>query len=324
VGKQPLLSIITTSYTMERLEDIFELVDSVKAQSYPNIETIFVAERSKELCERVRAYTQEKAIPNMVVVFNDGESGLSVARNLGIKHARGDIVAFVDDDVVLFPDWAEEMVKAHENGSVVIGVTGPAFPLWEDESLQWLPEEFYWLVSCIGWTGWTETCIVRGTFGANMAFKREAFHDGCLFSPNAGYAQAHHYQPVSDDLEFSLRVRRRTGRPIIFSPSPRVWHRVYKNRLGWRYITAKSQEVGRCRRILRKYYADEFGSLEQEQRVLKGTLRLLVGIPKEFFTKPRLAWKKLSLIFVVLISITVGYLVPAPLYSPIKQKGGVN
>lgn len=320
---RPLLSIVITSYTTERLEDIFELLDSIKTQTYPNLETIFIAERSRELHEEVKTYAEEKAIPNMMVVFNSGEPGVSVARNLGIKEARGDIVAFVDDDVVLFPDWTEGMVKAHEDDSI-IGVTGPAFPLWEDESPQWLPEQFYWLISCTGWTGWSETRTVRGAFGSNMAFKREAFDDGCLFSVKAGYARSSHLQPVSDDIEFSLRVRKRTGRPIIFTPNARVWHKASKNRLSLGFAAARAYHIGHTRRIFKRYYANELGPFEQEHQVLKGVFRLLLSIPKEFLTKPRLAWKKLSLIIVVLISIAVGYLVPAPFYSPIEQKGGAN
>ena len=319
MGNKPLVSIVVTSYTIERLKDIFDLMDSIKSQTYPNIETIFVAERSQELFQDIKAYASEKAIPNVKVVFNNGESGLSVARNLGVKNSRGDIIGFTDDDAVLFPDWAESIVNALENKEA-IGVTGFAFPLWENDSLKWLPEEFYWLVSCTAWTGWKEARPVRGAFGANMAFRREAFADDCLFSPNAGYARSHSYQPVSDDLEFSLRMKKKIGKEIIFSPGPRVRHRVYMGRLTWRYITAKSQEVGRCRRILRKYYGNELGSVEQEQQVLKGILKLLLRMPKECVTKPKLAGKKLYLIFTVLSSVAVGFLLPTPLYSPMKQK----
>lgn len=323
MAEQPLLSIVITSYTLGRLKDIFELIDSIKAQSYPNIETIFIAERSMELHEKVKVYGEQRGMPNMKPIFNHGKPGLSAARNLGIKEAKGDIVAFVDDDVILFPDWAEEMVKTYEDDSV-IGVTGSAFPLWQDESMNWLPEEFYWIISCTAWTGWTETRIVRGAFGANMAFKREAFNDGCLFSPNAGYTRGSHHQPVSDDLEFSLKVRRRTGRSIIFSPGARVWHRVGKQRLSLGFVVARAHQIGCTRRIVRKYYADEFGPHEQEHQVLQGTFRLLLGIPKGFLAGPGVAWKKLSLIFVVFISMAIGYLVPLPRYSAVKQKGGVD
>ena len=132
--EKPSLSLVVTAYTVERLKDIFELIDSIKAQSYPDIETVFVAERSDALFDSVRDYMNEKAIPKARVVFNRGERGLSAARNLGIREASGDIIAFVDDDVVLFPNWAEEMVKTYDDDSV-IGVTGPAFPLWEQESM---------------------------------------------------------------------------------------------------------------------------------------------------------------------------------------------
>ena len=115
----PLLSVVVTSYTTDRLADIYELLDSVAGQDYVNMETVFVAERSLELMERVREYADYRAIPNVQVVFNDGAPGLSAARNVGIGQAKGDIIAFVDDDVVLFPDWAQEMVKAYVDESVI-------------------------------------------------------------------------------------------------------------------------------------------------------------------------------------------------------------
>ena len=323
MGQNPLLSLVITSYTTERLGDIYELLESVKNQIYKNMEVIFVTERSQSLFEKVKAYAEEKAMPNMTVVFNDGEPGLSVARNMGIQHAKGDIIAFVDDDVVLFPDWAEEMVKAHENESA-IGVTGPAFPLWEDESLKWLPEEFYWLVSCTAWTGWEERRVIRGAFGANMAFKREAFADGCLFSPNAGFTRGHHDSPISEDIEFSLRLRKKNGRPIMFDPGPRVWHRVVTGRLSLGFVVQRAHHIGCTRRIIRRHYADEFGSFDQERQVLKGVFQLLLGIPREFINRPMVAWKKLSLISTVIISAAVGYLVPISFSFPLPQKGGVD
>ena len=58
MAEQPLLSIVVTSYTTERLNDIYELLDSVKTQTYSDIETIFVAERSTELCDKIKIHIQ--------------------------------------------------------------------------------------------------------------------------------------------------------------------------------------------------------------------------------------------------------------------------
>ena len=128
--QSPFLSVVVTSYTTEHLENIYALLDSIKNQTYKNTEIIFIAEHSQDLYAKVKAYAEEKSISNMKVVFNDGEPGLSVARNLGVKHSTGDIIGFTDDDALLFPDWAEQIVKALEDDQA-IGVTGSAFPLWD-------------------------------------------------------------------------------------------------------------------------------------------------------------------------------------------------
>jgi len=54
VAKQPLLSIVITSYTLDRLKDITELLDGIKAQTYDNTETILVIDRSVELFEQIK------------------------------------------------------------------------------------------------------------------------------------------------------------------------------------------------------------------------------------------------------------------------------
>jgi len=248
VVEQPLLSIVITSYTIERLNDILELLDSIKAQTYPNIETIFVAERSRDLYEQIEVYAQKGPVPNMRVIFNEGEPGLSAGRNLGIKEAKGDIVAFVDDDVVLFTDWAEEMVKAYEDDSI-IGVTGPAFPLWEDESVaSWFPEELYWILSCTAWSGWNEVREVRNAWGMNMSFRQEAFEKCGAFFNEFGF----HKGPLAEDNEFSQRVKTQTGGKIIYSPTVKLWHIVHKYRLSQKFITERAYWIGYSRRMIKK------------------------------------------------------------------------
>ena len=55
-GGPPLLSVIATSHTLDRLGDVFDLIDSLAAQTYAPMETLFVAEGSRELHERVTAH----------------------------------------------------------------------------------------------------------------------------------------------------------------------------------------------------------------------------------------------------------------------------
>jgi len=310
IVKSPKLSIVVTAYTMERINDIFELLDSIKAQTYPNIETVFVAERSKELFQRVKAYTEEKSISNVKLVFNDGEPGQSPARNLGVKHTEGDLVAFVDDDVVLFDDWASEMVNTYQDDST-IGATGPAFPLWEDESLKWLPKEFYWIVSCTAFAGLSEISPVRCAWGMNMSFQKEAFKF-CRFSEIFGHIAKERSKvgPVVDDAEFSINLRLKTGKQILFNPSVRVKHRVYTYRLGKKFIRGQSYWQGYSKALLKKTYrgdADTRGLL-RERTLLR---RILFGLgPRTtilLFRHPKRAARIFTLTTAVLFYVALGY-----------------
>jgi glucosyl-dolichyl phosphate glucuronosyltransferase len=311
--EQPLLSIIVTSYSAEREKDLYELVDSIVAQTYPKIESLFVIERSRGLEENVKNYANNKAIHNLRVLFNDGKPGLSAARNLGIGEAKGDIIAFVDDDAVLFPEWAEEMVNAYD-ADRIIGVTGPALPLWEDEKMSWFPEEFYWIVSCTAWADWTEKTKVRNGWGMNMSFRQKAFEKAGLFSESFGLHNSRRtkwFDPPSEDVDISLRIRAKTGGNIIFNPRAKVWHRVYAYRVKQKFITQRSYSVGFQRRMLKKLYHEINGDTEllnQEYRLLNRIIsKLLPSIIKNFFTNPILAWNRLRVTVTALCFVGLGY-----------------
>jgi len=309
---RPLLSLVVTSYTIERLEDIYELLDSIKVQSYPELEVIFVAERSEELRELVEVYARQRSMANTKVIFNDGPRGLSASRNLGMRATNGDIIAFVDDDVVLFPNWAEEMVEVYASGDSTIGVTGPGLPRWIDESQSWLPEELYWIISCTGFTGWTGMREVRSAWGMNMSFRREAF-DHCSFSEDFGHTKggkgAFKAGPF-DDAEFSINLRLRSGKAIVYGPDVRVWHKVYPYRLGFDFVRGQSYWQGYSKSLYRSVYPQDADtrSLAREYDLLR---RVLLGLlPRtlvEFFHSPGVAWKKLSITTTVLFHVALGY-----------------
>ncbi len=326
MAEQSLLSIIITSYTTERLKDVYELLDSVKAQTYSNIETIFVAERSVELLDRVRAYAGGK--DGLKVIFNDGQMGLSAARNLGIKAARGDIIAFVDDDALLFPDWAEEVVKSYADDSI-IGVTGPAFPMWENESAaDWFPEELYWIAGCTAWCDWNEIKEVRNAWGQGMSFRKEAFQVAGPFLAEIGFDKGRYRrglltEDVGDDVELSLRVKAKTGKRIVANPGVRLRHRVYGHRLSWRFIIKRAYWIGRSRRMLKRLYREietDKDLLDQEHQLLKRILtRLFPKILEGFFHNPTIAWRQLRVTVITLTFVTLGYYSHL-LHTPFKRQ----
>jgi GT2 family glycosyltransferase len=303
-----LLSIIVTSYTEKRLKDLIDLIESIKLQRYPRTEIIIVIERSKELYCKVRSHIIDSEMKNAMVIFSPNELGISEARNLGVKYAKGDIVAFTDDDAVLFPNWAEEIVKAFSQQDNIIGVTGPVLPLWEDKSLKWFPEEFYWIIGCTAWREWKRE--VDYGWGVNMSFRREVFETS-LFTEafTKGAHDKGKIGPVGDDREFVLNVRRKTTRPILYNPNAKVWHKVRRYKIMPSFIRRYAYWQGFSDALFKSAYGDASGRFKIELGLLRRMLsRLWPSILREFATDRSVAWRKLRTTIYVTLFFLLGYL----------------
>jgi glucosyl-dolichyl phosphate glucuronosyltransferase len=307
--KELLLSVVVASYTEKRAKDVLELLGSIEIQTYPNIETILVIEKSERLFHQVSSYVNEKGFNNVRIFFSPKKLGISKARNLGIKNAKGEIITLVDDDAVPFPNWAEEIVETFIQHDAAIGVVGPALPLWENKSMAWFPEEFYWIIGCTASEEQDKIREVRYAWGVNMSFRKEAFNT-CLFKDS--FSEGAHEEgklgPVGDDREFALSVRRRTGRPIIYNPRPRVWHKVGEHKIKPRYIRRYAYWQGYDEAMFKKAYGDAYGRLMTEHEHFRRVLlKLPPKILKDFFLNPRIAFKKLLVTTEALAFISLGY-----------------
>jgi GT2 family glycosyltransferase len=278
------LSVIITSNKEDRLDDIIDLSYELDIQSVCHeMEIILIVEgetlhhKLKDDCKNLPFFPQSK------ILQAPTGSGLAGSRNIGIKEATGDIIVFLDDDIELPYQWAENILKAYQNGGY-IGITGPAYP---SPYIEWFPEELDWLISCTRWTGWMEPRKVASAWGMNMSFRREAFDKCGLFNEDTGY----HKGFVAEDVEFSHRVRKMTGKDIWFYPDTWVWHKVYPYRLTPQYIKERSIWIGQTHRMARKLYPED--KLEQNDTdLIKKILRRLPTMtPKQItFTLRALFW----------------------------------
>lgn len=95
--KQHLLSIIIPIYNAEKY--LSDCLESVINQNYKNIEILLIDDGSTDcsgiICDKY------KCKDSRVKVIHKKNEGCSVARNIGIKEAKGDLIAFVDADDVI-------------------------------------------------------------------------------------------------------------------------------------------------------------------------------------------------------------------------------
>lgn len=100
------ISVIVPVYNVESY--INRCVDSILHQSYKNIEIILVddgsTDGSPEICDE---YDQNN---ENIIVIHKKNGGLSSARNIGLEHASGEIISFVDSDDYIHPYMYEYLV----------------------------------------------------------------------------------------------------------------------------------------------------------------------------------------------------------------------
>ena len=108
--------------TFNRTAMLERCLASVSALEYPRFEALVCVDPLSELrAEAVRALAGD--CEQIRVVACDGRSGVSATRNAGIAQARGEIVFFTDDDVVVPPDWLARGMP-HFEDERLIGIEG--------------------------------------------------------------------------------------------------------------------------------------------------------------------------------------------------------
>jgi GT2 family glycosyltransferase len=299
----PLLSVVVTTYSINRLRNTLDLLKTLQMQHCCNLQIIVVTEGSLELHDRIRRYVESEGMLNVLLLINEGKKGLSEARNIAIEQAQGDILAFLDDDIVVPENWACEILRPFSMWTDVVGVTGAVFPLWEDKSMSWFPRELGWLVSCTTWFDAHETREVRNAWGHNMAFRRDAFEACGSFSPETGY----HRGVIAEDVEFSIRVRSKMHKRIVYDPRVVAWHKIGKDRLTVKYISQRACWTGYSRRMLRRVYGKEGLLFSSETYALRRSASLLLNC----FLPHRNFCKRMSLVFLCIGFLILGYAFPS-------------
>lgn len=106
-AEKPLVSVIVPHYNLAQF--LPETLASVRAQTYPNIETIVIDDGSTDP-EALRLI-DSLSEPNLRVVRQENR-GLSGARNTGLREARGELVLPLDADDLIAPEFVERAVGA--------------------------------------------------------------------------------------------------------------------------------------------------------------------------------------------------------------------
>lgn len=302
-GSHLTASVIVCAYTLDRWPELQSAVASIREQTIPVYEIILVIDHNQELFDQAT-----KAFPDLMVVENRDERGLSGARNSGIAHSTGQVIAFMDEDAAADPDWIETLLAGYRNPKVV-GVGGYVAPAWEIPAPNWLPEEFNWVVGCSYKGLPLTTAVVRNPIGCNMSFRREEIASAGGFRNGIGRVGV---VPVGcEETEAAIRIRQHKPDSVyLYNPGAVVHHKVPAWRLTWRYFTRRCYAEGLSKALISRYIGSRDGLSSERSYVATVLSRgVLAGVKQTLSEHSLTGIKRAAAILAGLFLTTVGFVV---------------
>lgn len=215
-----LVSIVVPTYFSEKYLE--KCLQCIVEQTYPNLEVIICDGASKdETREIISGF--EKKYPFVRCIDKENE-GVSASRNLGIEHARGEYLQFVDSDDFLLPDACETMVRALEETGASMCIAGfrilktgeerrPLPGVYEgaEDFAKHLPEYYFYKKNCMN-TPW------------NKLYRREGLE-----------ARFPRELSMGEDLMFNLQAIKSAERIAVIPDLVYEYNNVNDQSLAYRY-----------------------------------------------------------------------------------------
>jgi len=233
------VTVIICAYTLDRWAATKSAVASVMAQRPAPAQVLLVIDYSPELAALARA-----ELPDVTVLENTGDRGLSGARNTGLKAATEPITAFLDDDAEARPGWLAALVEPYADAGVA-ATGGGIWPRWSGSRPDWLPPEFDWVVGC-SYVGLpTAPSEVRNPIGANMSFRTDLALAAGGFNETVGRVGA---RPRGcEETTLAIQVTAQAHAHVMYVPAAAVDHYVGPERAQFGYFVRRCWHEGQSK-----------------------------------------------------------------------------
>jgi glucosyl-dolichyl phosphate glucuronosyltransferase len=224
--------------TFNRSHVLSKALASIAAQVLPDSvgwEVLVVDNNSKDKTREAVDEFRDKHPDRFRYLF-EPQLGKSHALNAGIQKAKGNVLAFIDDDVTVGPTWLANLTAGLRNGDFV-GAGGRICPEWNCAPPRWLPRSGqYALAPLVAFDlGLDAGPLLEAPFGTNMAFRKTMFDKYGLFRTDLGPRPGSEIR--DEDTEFGSRLLA-AGERLFYEPSAIVYHPVPPNRVRKAYFMA--------------------------------------------------------------------------------------
>jgi len=283
--RTPKVSVVICAYNAERTLRL--CLESLRRLDYPNFEVIVVDDGSGDATPQIAAEFSEFRL------IRQPNKGLSVARNVGMRAALGELIAYTDSDCVVDPHWLTFMVRSIIEGSFD-ACGGPNYP----------PHEEGWIEGCVAASPGAPCHVLiapdraEHLAGCNMVFRRTALEAAGGFDPQ--------FTAAGDDVDICWRLMD-AGYVLGYCPSAFVWH-FRRNTI--RAYYGQQRGYGKAEAALYFKYPERFNILGQIKwrGTIPGFARTIPGR-----RRLRVQWVRMAERFQHLDEMPLSVLAVAPL-----------
>lgn len=238
--------------TRDRVEDLTRCLESLAHQfgdgDGQGWDVLVVDNGSSDgTSDYVRSMIEGYPVP--LYLEREERMGLSIARNTGLRSAKGSAVVFVDDDVSFHDGWVKAWEEGFVDGSIV-AAGGPIHPVFPDSVPAWFRD------GVMGDGGTTTGHYYNGEekvecdpkmgigspSGGNMAIRRKVALDVGGFREDLGWARK---RIPAEETDLFARLRESDAK-IFYFPGPVVNHHLDEQRTNIKYLRLWHRGYGRA------------------------------------------------------------------------------
>jgi GT2 family glycosyltransferase len=236
--------IIATSGRVEKVRRLLDGLARVRGAAEIDHEVIVANNAAdEELAQAVEVLVREQAARGRRCrQIREPVPGKCRAQNKAIDEARGAILAFLDDDLEVSPEWLISIARffaecPHDimQGSVLM------YPKDRENAEIQKALKRYRTVDFIDY-GYPRGCDLKTLTGGNIAVKREVFEEVGLFDERLGPGG----YGISEDVEFAKRALQ-AGKRIGYEPKAAVYNELDPSRLTEEFFRIRHEQQGRSR-----------------------------------------------------------------------------
>lgn len=229
ISKFLTLSIVIPTYNREK--DLIKCIESIVAQTKLPTEVIVIDDGNiSDSTKNLLHFLLEKSHKIIFKYFKKDKPGLAESKNLGAKASKGDIVLFLDDDVILERNYLENLITIwaeNQKDKKLAGISGFAKNLKGKSLLEKMFDRVFCLYSSAPWAilpwgfqTWSydlkEEKKTDWIPGYNSSFKKEIFNEYQFKSLQSG-------RTALEDIEFCWKLKKE-GYYFIVTPSLKLIH----------------------------------------------------------------------------------------------------